>query len=1015
MEFSPLRDDACEAVLDQALLLVDQEPNQARTQVEQVLASLGDQRTDTYARALYVAGICHTTQGRLASARAALISAQELFEAHGAEIAAACCKREQGIAAYYIGEYDAARTLLTSAQVTLDANGCRVEASRCLIWLATLENFQQASQQAQTYLDAARTCLDGIDAPTEQAACDFVAGMIEARQTHYEQALALFAAAEHRCATLGVAVWLGRVYIEQAYTLFALQRFAAATSAARKARVLFQEHGMPQREAVANDLLAQIATATNQFVAAQQLYELAQLAYEAAGMPVHSAQALIHRANIDYYLGAWDAAETRYRDALKRAQHYGARIPIFVAHSNLGLIAWESGRLDEGLTLTQLALADALSLKRLDDAAHCQIQLAGIYSVLKQHTNAAKHYEAALAMLSQLDKPVSYAEAQLNFAEFCLQAGDGDQARALVEAARRTYAAADMPVMIAHCDLLLAKICLTQRRLDQAAMLVEQCIEQYTADQLPISLARAHMVQGAIAAAGGAIARAQHLYQQAVTVLDKLLPGDAADGAVALAELAESQHDDASALSWRCNAVRWIQQARSRVPTEQFATALTERYAAVLQTTLQHAIRRGEFALALMLAEDARTQVALSWVEGRRRSEPRDPATLAIAERCAKLRQQIEVMQQEQSSAVGPPEDRAARLVELQERYDEALVLWRRFGSQVLPGTPQPFDWPSWLAHLKTQPYRWQVLAYWYTDDQLVIWHATPDTLTCIQRPLEGYDRAAIDLCTRPEYSYRAYVYDRPVDAILQGTSGSPALKQVAALVLLENLAATLTPETLLIVVPAGPLHTLPFAALPLDGDLLVNRCTPLIAPSLHLLRRLNERQPSSAAKTLALGVTQHQEHEPLPYACAEARMVAATVEHTDVWCDAQATVERLQASSTAGRLRQYRQIHCATHAWPDLIGGMQAGIALFNGHLALADLAHLDLDADLVVLSACDSGIGKAYAGEEVVSLTFALLQAGTRALVTSLWPVIDEATPELMNLFYTARQAPMLGPWSF
>lgn len=1015
MEFSSMGNDSPEIVLNQALMLIERAPQQAWQLVEQVLQVVtADQSRYTHARAYYVAGICHTTQGRLARARPVLTAAQESFEQQGLVVEAACCKREHAIAAYYAGSYELARSLLTEAWHTLDAHAQPVEASRCLIWLATLENFLQHRAAAQQYLAAARTCLIQLHASTEQAACDFVAGLIASRRTDYEEALRYFATAEAAFSSLGVAVWLGRVYIEQAYTLFALERFTVATGAACKACALFQEHGMPQREAFANDLLGQIATATNQFAEAQQLYEHAQVAYEAAGMPVHSIQALIHRANIDYYLNAWGLAEQCYREALERAQRYGARIPIFVARLNLGLIAWKLGRFDEGLRLAQFALKDALLLERFDDAAKCHLQLAGIYVSTKQHAKAATHYQEAIDLLTRHDKPLSYADAQLEFAEFCWLTGTYDQARTFAQAARNTYVVATTPILVAHCDLLLAKICLSQQLLVEASTLVEQCIVSCTAYELPISYARAQLVRGAVAAATGDVALAQQLYQQSVDVLANLLPSEAADGAIALAGLAAQRQDDALALEWEYKAVRWIQLARSRVPMESFAAALTDRYTAMLVTTLSRAIIHGDYTGALRLAEDARAQVALSWAEGRRRNEPLDQETLAIAERCAELRTQIEALQDEtDTSAATSAAERQATLAALQQRYDEALALWRRFGSHVIPGTPQPFDCQRWLDYFKSQPYPWQVLAYWLIDDQLVIWHATADTINCIQRQLEPYDRWALDQCTRPEYNRRLYVYDPPTDASLTDHPGLKALHQVATLVLPDGLANSLTPETLLIIVPAGLLHRLPFAALPLNRTPLVTHATPLITPSLHLLERLNAHTKTSATSTLAVGVTQHREREHLLYACAEATMIESIIGNTVVRCDERATIAQFQADNASGLLRAYRQIHFATHAWPDLTSGMQAGVALFDGDLQLTDLAHLDLDADLLVLSACDSGIGKSYAGEEVVSLTFVLLQAGARAVVTSLWPVIDTATLDVMRGFYAARRDGMLGPW--
>jgi CHAT domain-containing protein len=72
------------------------------------------------------------------------------------------------------------------------------------------------------------------------------------------------------------------------------------------------------------------------------------------------------------------------------------------------------------------------------------------------------------------------------------------------------------------------------------------------------------------------------------------------------------------------------------------------------------------------------------------------------------------------------------------------------------------------------------------------------------------------------------------------------------------------------------------------------------------------------------------------------------------------------------------------------------------DGYLTAREIGELKLDADLVVLSACDTGLGRLVRGEGVVGLAHSFLSAGARGLVMSLWPVSDDATVKLMTMFY-------------
>jgi CHAT domain-containing protein len=73
------------------------------------------------------------------------------------------------------------------------------------------------------------------------------------------------------------------------------------------------------------------------------------------------------------------------------------------------------------------------------------------------------------------------------------------------------------------------------------------------------------------------------------------------------------------------------------------------------------------------------------------------------------------------------------------------------------------------------------------------------------------------------------------------------------------------------------------------------------------------------------------------------------------------------------------------------------------DGRLEVREVFSLDLHARLVVLSACETGLGKLSRGDELVGLQRAFLYAGTPAVVTTLWKVDDRATFELIRAFYT------------
>jgi hypothetical protein len=156
-----------------------------------------------------------------------------------------------------------------------------------------------------------------------------------------------------------------------------------------------------------------------------------------------------------------------------------------------------------------------------------------------------------------------------------------------------------------------------------------------------------------------------------------------------------------------------------------------------------------------------------------------------------------------------------------------------------------------------------------------------------------------------------------------------------------------------------------------------------------------------------------------LPFSRQEASAIAALVPVKErlVATDFQAS----RALATSGDLGSYRLVHFATHGFlnsehPELSGLVLSLVGrdgrAQDGFLRLGDIYNLRLAADVVVLSACQSALGKAVRGEGLVGLTRGFMYAGAPRVVASLWQVDDESTAELMRRFYRAMLVRKLAP---
>jgi CHAT domain-containing protein len=130
---------------------------------------------------------------------------------------------------------------------------------------------------------------------------------------------------------------------------------------------------------------------------------------------------------------------------------------------------------------------------------------------------------------------------------------------------------------------------------------------------------------------------------------------------------------------------------------------------------------------------------------------------------------------------------------------------------------------------------------------------------------------------------------------------------------------------------------------------------------------------------------------------------------------------EASRATATSPELSQYRIVHFATHGLLDSVHPELSGLVFSmvdkngrpqNGFLELQDIYNLNLPADLVVLSACETGLGKEISGEGLVGLTRGFMHAGASRVMASLWKVSDAGTAALMAEFYRAMEKDNLPP---
>lgn len=210
-----------------------------------------------------------------------------------------------------------------------------------------------------------------------------------------------------------------------------------------------------------------------------------------------------------------------------------------------------------------------------------------------------------------------------------------------------------------------------------------------------------------------------------------------------------------------------------------------------------------------------------------------------------------------------------------------------------------------------------------------------------------------------------------------------------------------------LTIVPHGALHYVPFAALGDGEQQLVDRHELRLLPAAAVTRFVED---GGAAQRRLLAFGNPDRGDPildLPGAEREARLIDRD------WDDSRILLRSLASEANFKRFAPtFDYLHLASHGEFD--GGVPLASRMLlapgegeDGDLTAEELYGLRLSADLVTLSACETGLGDVTGGDDVIGLTRGFLFAGADSVVTSLWPVSDAETAFLMERFYGALAA--------
>ncbi|OLD63252.1 MAG: hypothetical protein AUF65_02690 [Chloroflexi bacterium 13_1_20CM_50_12] len=740
------------------------------------------------------------------------------------------------------------------------------------------------------------------------------------------------------------------------------------------------------------------------FERAYHLLQQAQGRFNALGQTSAVVKIELHLAEIDY-------AQGYYGNALKR--YYQARDSMVQNH------------IDDPMLQAELKLQMTDCLVKLNKAQEaCQLAVEAI-KIYRQHGvsldtgEALREYATALVAAGQSGKALSaldeawmlfkqgafdhYAsDTRLQQAELLLEMGSVTAAYTQARIVKQYFETKGLVVRSARATLVMAAALIESAQqsgvyqeeeqrsllLQEAELLCKQIMSQAQQHNLQEQIYKSQYLLGRLSGLEGKPGKAARHYGAAIAQIERILHDLGYDLSPSFLHTTSSVYGDMITLCLQQSQVErafnYLEQARS-IALRQY---LNKSSALQDNRREQEDVAFPSVSSANSVAMLRMRQELTEWQQEYRKYS----AQLATIDTSVSPAVDQEVMQAELKRC-------EAKLNELFERLHLQQTVTRStpYALKREMHKAQRVDVAQLRQHLLPDQL---LLAYFLYKGRLIIFAVTPERLVAYENP---------DGATQLERLYLLLHAHLQPDGWpnLQQPPQYPIRRLLNKLydLLLAPVASLLPPSSgYLTIVPYGPLHQLPFHALYDGSHFLIEDFQINYLPASSILAHLSAHRVELPIRPMDTKdpikpplVFGYSQNGYLQRALDEARTLT-TLLGGHCYLEGNATIAQLIEQAPGSPI-----IHVATHGQSRLDSPNFSYVHLADGHFNAIDALSLNLEeCELVTLSGCETGLALSSGGDEQLGLGRAFLAAGVPSLVMSLWPVEDNATNELMQLFY-------------
>ncbi len=608
--------------------------------------------------------------------------------------------------------------------------------------------------------------------------------------------------------------------------------------------------------------------------------------------------------------------------------------------------------------------------------------------------DALADYQAALPILDEHHQLADAARARAGLAPVLMRLGRLDEADHMLADAASEFASLGQSTAQGRLNLVRSELAFERGRHEEANSLAARALEILRDRPLDAAAARYRLA---------ALALDRNDLESACASLDEAMPVVEEAGVTPL--LADLLHlrglilrrrgDMKDAVATLREAVSHLERIRGSLQAERFRAAFIGDRLKVYESLVRAILdsgTRGAAHEALEAAELAKSRARSDLVRGAvaARADNQSPESAALRAERDRL---LEYLNHWYARLGSTQPDQAWRERAHALESDLSAVEARLAATQsISSGVDAPLaaaEVQQGLAADET------LIEYFVVEDDLLAFVVKRDAITvhdCLIRANDLHD-----LVRRMKFQFgramRSGAFDDGRGERLEADARR-ALGELYQAVM-RPLESVLPRSDRLTVIPHGPLHHVPFAALHDGRQHLIERYAIVTAPSASMYARLAARKSRGETdyKALVVGVAD----ERVPMARREVAEVATMLHPVKLLLDHDATAE-----SVAAAMKDASIVHFACHGRFDSQNPLGSGLRLYDRWFTVRDAYRLKLHDALLVLSACETGLSAVTLGDELDGLLRGFLAAGARGALMTLWMVDDATAAAVMRRFY-------------